>query len=159
MHEQAGVWQCGLDNYANMVEGIASECKTNDAAVFGFKLKPTQTYRAIVAIGVGQRESLPSGSDNRIIYYWDLTKGSFTCGIRQKDTLLLGPRQKDSLLLGSDNCNSYYWGPKESFIIWVRHRFSPPGFEGRPLRCFWSSEWCVSGWTTKGQIKVPKPNY
>ena len=33
-----------------MVEGMASECNTNDAAVLGFKLKPTQTYRAIVAM-------------------------------------------------------------------------------------------------------------
>ena len=33
-----------------MVEGIAIECNTNDAAVLGFKLKPTQTYRAIVTM-------------------------------------------------------------------------------------------------------------
>ena len=96
-----------------MVEGIASNCNTNDAAVFGFKLKPTQTYRAIVAIGVGQRESLPSGSGNRIIYYWDLTKGSFTCGIRQKDTLLLGP----------DRRIRYYWDlTNVILIIGVRKR-------------------------------------
>ena len=41
----------------------------------------------------------------------------------------------------------------------VKKKISQPGFEVRPLRCCRSSEWSVSGWTTKGQIRVPKPNY
>ena len=91
---------------------------------------------------VWQRISLLLGSDRRFLYYWGLTKDSFTIGVWQRIPLLLGSDKgflyywgptEDSftigvwqsipLLLGSDKGFLYYWGPtKDSFTIGVWQR-------------------------------------